>query len=83
VSGPRCYVLILRKFSCIEVVHPRFDSGQGQEILLLVTASRPALGPTQPLIQYVSGALSLGVKLQGREADHSPPYSAEVNKQYG
>jgi hypothetical protein len=28
--------------------------------------------------QWVPGALSLGVKWQGREADHSPPSSAEV-----
>jgi len=27
---------------------------------------------------YQPGALSLGVKRPGREADHSPPYSAEV-----
>jgi hypothetical protein len=32
-----------------------------------------ALGPTQPPIQWVPGALSLGVKWPGREADHSPP----------
>jgi hypothetical protein len=31
-----------------------------------------ALGPTQPSIQWVPGALSLGVKRPGREADHSP-----------
>jgi hypothetical protein len=29
-----------------------------------------ALGPTQPSIQWVPGALSLGVKRPGREADH-------------
>jgi hypothetical protein len=29
-----------------------------------------ALGPTQPPIQWVSGALSLGVKRPEREADH-------------
>jgi hypothetical protein len=34
------------------------------------TSSRPALGPTQPPIQWVPGALSPGVKLRGREADH-------------
>jgi hypothetical protein len=34
--------------------------------------------PTQPPIQWVPGALSLGVKRLGREADHSPPSSAEV-----
>jgi len=37
-----------------------------------------ALVPTQPLIQWVPGALSLGVKRPGREAHHSPPSSAEV-----
>jgi hypothetical protein len=40
--------------------------------------SRPALGPTQPPIQWVPGALSLGVKRPGREADHSLPSSAEI-----
>jgi hypothetical protein len=36
------------------------------------------LGPTQPPIQWVPGALSLGVKWPGREADHSPPSSVGV-----
>jgi hypothetical protein len=36
------------------------------------------MGPTQPPIQWVPEALSLGVKRLGREADHSPPSSAEV-----
>jgi hypothetical protein len=43
-------------------------------------ASRTAVGPTQPPIQWVPGALSLGVKRLGREADHSLPYSAEVKE---
>jgi hypothetical protein len=38
----------------------------------------PALGATQPPIQWVPGALSLGVKWPGREADHSPLSSAEL-----
>jgi len=38
----------------------------------------PALGPTQLAIQWVSGALYLGVKLLGRESDHYLPPSAEV-----
>jgi len=37
-----------------------------------------ALGPTKPPIQWVPGALSLGVTRPGREADRSPPSSAEV-----
>jgi hypothetical protein len=41
---------------------------------------RMALGPTQPPIQCVPGAPSLGVKQLGREADHSPPSSAEVKE---
>jgi hypothetical protein len=47
---------------------------------LFSTSSRLTLGPTQPPIQWVLGALSPGVKRQGREADHSPPASAEVKK---
>jgi hypothetical protein len=39
---------------------------------LFSTSSRPALGPTQPPIQWVAWALSLVVKRQGRKADHSP-----------
>jgi hypothetical protein len=35
-------------------------------------------GPTQLPIQWLAGVLSVGVKLQEREADHSPPCSAEV-----
>jgi hypothetical protein len=44
------------------------------------TSSRPALGYTQPPIQWVPGALSPGVKRPGREADHSLPTSAEIKK---
>jgi hypothetical protein len=46
---------------------------------LFSTPSRPALVPTQP-VQWVPGALSPGVKRQGREADHSLANSAEVKK---
>jgi hypothetical protein len=57
-----------------------FDSRRGLGIFLFTTESRTALGPTQPPIQWVSVALSLGVKRPGREADHSPPSSAEVKE---
>jgi hypothetical protein len=43
-------------------------------------SSREALRPTQPPIQWVPGDLSLRIKKQEREADHSPPTSAEVKK---
>jgi hypothetical protein len=55
-----------------------FESQQGQGIFLFTTASRTALGPTQLPIQWVPRALSLGVKRPEREADHSPPPSADV-----
>jgi hypothetical protein len=54
-----------------------FDSRGGLGSFL-ITVSRTALGPTQLPMQWVPGALSLGVKRPGREADHSPPSSAEV-----
>jgi hypothetical protein len=57
-----------------------FDSRRGLGIFLFNTASRMALGPTQPPTQWVPGALSLGVKRQRRESDHSPPSSAEVKE---
>jgi hypothetical protein len=57
-----------------------FDSRRGLGIFLFTNASRTALGPTQPPIQWVPGALSLGVKRPRREADHSSPSSAEVKE---
>jgi len=40
--------------------------------------SRTALEPTQPPMQWILGALPLGLKWPGHEADHSPPSSAEA-----
>jgi hypothetical protein len=34
-------------------------------------------------MQWVPGALSLGLKRPGRKADHSPPSSAEIKKAGG
>jgi hypothetical protein len=45
---------------------------------LFATASRQSLRPTQPPVRWITAALSTEVKRPGREADHSPPFSAEV-----
>jgi hypothetical protein len=50
----------------------------GQEIFLFTVVSVPSLGPTQPPIQWVPGALTLGVKRHGLETDHSPSSSVDV-----
>jgi hypothetical protein len=54
--------------------------GRGRDFFLFVTASRSALGPTQPPIQWVPVTLSPAVKRPGREAHHSCPSTAEVKK---
>jgi hypothetical protein len=48
------------------------------KVFLFSTASKPALEPTHLPNQWVEEAISPGVKRPGREADHSPPSSAEV-----
>jgi hypothetical protein len=45
---------------------------------LFATASRPALGPTQFLVQWVLGVLSPEVKLPECENYHSSPASVMV-----
>jgi hypothetical protein len=57
-----------------------FETREGLGTYLPTNASRTALGPTQPPIQWMKGALSLGVKRPRREADHSPPSSAVVRE---
>ena len=55
-----------------ELDGPGSNNPGGDEIF---RPSRPALGPTQPPVQWVPG-LSLGCKVRpGRAADHSPPSS--------
>jgi hypothetical protein len=49
-----------------------FDSWQGQKIFLFFVASGLALGPTQSPIQWVPGALSLGVKQLGMKLTTRP-----------
>jgi nitrate reductase NapE component len=56
----------------------RFDSRRGLGIFLFTTASRTALVPTQPPIQWVPGTVSAGLKRPGREAEHSPPSTPPI-----
>jgi hypothetical protein len=57
-----------------------FDSRRELGIFLFTIASRMVPGPTQPPIQWVPVPLSMGVKRPEREANHSPPYIAEVEE---
>jgi hypothetical protein len=52
----------------------RFPAGTG---FLFSAASRLVLGSTQPPMLWMLGALSLGVKQLGCEADYSPTSSAK------
>jgi hypothetical protein len=57
-------------------------SPAGERIFSLTSVSRLALRPTQPPVQWVLRVLSPGVKARpGRDADHSPPSSAEVENE--
>jgi len=49
------------------------------KIILFTKATRPALGPHPTSYSMgIGGALSLGVKQLGCEAEHSPPPNAKV-----
>jgi hypothetical protein len=54
------------------------NPGRGK-IFLISTASRPALGSNQILIEWVPGAISPELERPGREDDRSLPSNAEVN----
>jgi hypothetical protein len=56
---------------------PRFDSRQRLGIFLFTTASRPALGSTQPTIQWIGGYFP-GIRRPGRETDNSPPSKSKI-----
>jgi hypothetical protein len=51
-------------------------------IFLFTTASRTAPGPTQPPIRWMLGALSVGVKRPGCEADHLSPSTAKFKNEW-
>jgi hypothetical protein len=71
-------IYISRYSACLRSGRSGFDSQRGLGIFLFNAASRTALGPTQPPILRPPEALSLEVRRTEREADHSPPSSAEV-----
>jgi hypothetical protein len=82
--GLLCYISISMNLTIFILLYYRgFESRQGLGIFLFTTTSRPALELIQPLIQWVIGALSLGVKRPGRGADHLPPSSVEVKNVCG
>jgi hypothetical protein len=51
---------------------------QGARDIFFPVTSIPVLRPTQPPIQWLLADVSLGLKQQGHETDHSSPCSAEV-----
>jgi hypothetical protein len=59
----------------------RVPAGAGN--FLFTTTCRPALGPTQLHIKWVTEALSLGVKRPGRQADHSSLHLAPSSRKRG
>jgi hypothetical protein len=83
-------MVLERAFSCqtsrysdwLRAVRSRGRSSSPGRVknFLFSTSPRPALGSTQPPIQWVPWALSPWVKRPRREADHSSPTSAEVKK---
>jgi hypothetical protein len=56
----------------------RFPAKAKKGLFLFATVSIPALGPTQPPIQWVPRGLNPEIMRQVREADHSSTSSAEV-----
>jgi hypothetical protein len=47
-------------------------------VFLFARTTRPALGPTQPYVKWITRVIYPGVKRSLREADHSPPSCFEV-----
>jgi hypothetical protein len=76
----RMYAMFISFFIYIIYCNICYSTWKNLGIFLFTTASRMTLGPTQLPTQWVSGALSLGIKRPGRDADHSPPSSAEVKE---
>jgi hypothetical protein len=65
----------------LRVGHTGFESWRRQEILRFFRSSRPAVGPTQPPVQWVPVFLGI-VTRPGRDVDRSPPTSSEVKNEW-
>jgi hypothetical protein len=78
------YTTIVSRDSAVGIApdYGLHDCGVGVRVKIFhfSMSSRSALGSTQPPIQWIPGALSLGVKRPGREAYHSLRASATVKK---
>jgi len=57
--------------------HLNIKFQQAPQIYLFSIQSTPAPKPIKPHIQWIFGYIFLGLKLMGREADHSLLSSAE------
>jgi hypothetical protein len=57
--------------------------GKRSSISVGSTVSRLVPGPLQAHIGLLPGALYWGLKQSGREADHTPPSSANVKNAWG
>jgi hypothetical protein len=90
VSEPITIIILIIIIIIINVVgiatsyglRNRISSPGGVKNLLLSQIVQTGSGFHQTSYPMVPGALSPGVKRPGREADHSPPTSAEVKKMW-
>jgi len=67
----------LRKFCGLEDLGSVPGGDSDGISFIFVTAFRPALGPTQPHIQWIPRNFSSGLMCPYCEVDHPPPSSAE------
>jgi hypothetical protein len=74
---PSLVKFFARELSIARDYRPGFYSRQEQEIFLFSIISRPVLVPNHPNIQWELEAVFAGIKRLVREADHSPPSTAE------
>jgi hypothetical protein len=72
----------LNKFCLFTDIFRGSIPGTDEMIFPLASVSRQALGPTQPPVQWVLRGRFPGAKARpGRDADHSPQSSAEVENE--